>query len=152
MRKPAQRSKTFGRLSASGETAIHAGMLDSDANVGRATFLRSSVILILTLSLSCAFYWAAYVRISNSELTPKIATLPADEFFGFGSAVIAACRSTEPITWDRLSRSVSAEDDGTVSEGIARGFAAFAELQTQIGEEAACSAAIDAITAREPAR
>jgi hypothetical protein len=81
-----------------------------------------------------------------------IAALSAEELFGFGSAAKAVCTSTQSITWDQLSRSVSANDDGTVSADISRGFAAFAELKTQLGVEAACSAAIDAISTRRHAR
>ncbi len=152
MRNQSVQSKTFGRLSASGETAAHAAELGADGRPRRQAFLRSGIVLVSVFCLSYALYWSAHVRMRDFDHASMFATLSADEVFGFGSAAMAACRSTESITWDQLSRSVSAEDDGAVSEGISRGFAAFAELKTQIGEEAACSAAIEAFTAREHAR
>ena len=88
----------------------------------------------------------------DAHQSAMIGALSAEGLFGFGSAAKAACTSTESITWDQLSRSVSANDDGSVSADISRGFAVFAELKTQLGVEGACSTAIDAISTRKHAR
>lgn len=152
MRKPAMRANSFGRLSASGETATHAVVSNADRWTRRRVYLRSTVVLVLVLSLSYTLYWSAQARMRESRQAVMIAALSAEELFGFGSAAKAACTSTQSITWDELSRSVSADDDGTVSADISRGFSAFAEIQTQLGVASACSAAIDAISRRRHAR
>jgi hypothetical protein len=152
MRKRTAQTKTVDRHSVVAEESERAGVFPVDRQTRDLPLPRAGVVLLFGLGLVLAIFWSAEVRPRETEHASTIANLTDDGLFGFGSAALAACGSSATVTFEQLSRSVSSPADGTISPDISRGFAAFAELGTRLGEEAACGVAFDAISARNGAR
>jgi hypothetical protein len=152
MQKRTAQAETVGRRSVTAEKAAQAGAFPIDRQTRDLSPQRAGVLLLVVLGLVLAVFWSAEVRTRQTEHASTIANLSDGGLFGFGSAALAACGSSATVTLEKLSLYVSSPADGTVSPDISRGFAAFAELSTRLGEEAACGVAFDAISVRNGAR
>jgi hypothetical protein len=149
MLKRTAQTKTVGRHSVIAEDSAQASAFPVDRQSPDLPLQRAAVVLIIVFCLLMAIFWSADLRTRETEHVSTIAMLTEEELFGFGSAALAACGSSATLTWDQLSKSVFSPADGTVSPDISRGFAAFAQLSTRLGDEAACEAAREAFSARQ---